>query len=1460
MGKYEIKRKYIIEYLEYLLVLFVILTNSTLFSHSTNSESFNSVAKVVPIVTVFLLIFLQLGFEKEKYIESIKGIELPLLVTLWFTVYYLLTKADMSTEICLDYVIKMLIFFGTVSIYFRIKKIKCEILDIWYKFADIIFIISITSLILYIALLLNPDVVRTGLSESRWSGTATRLGSVFGVVNFSSGSVFKVGSISFIKNCGICPEPPMFYSLLCIGLFVELFLRKNRVSLLRAVIVSLCIITTGGTNGIIIMIMGWGLLALTYITKVSKVLPIILVLVLALVCGGLILDKKKQGRGSFDIHINDYKVTMDCALDNPILGVGYRNTDGVMEYMSEVRRNQGSGLSNSVGPVYAHLGLIGGSLFLLAFGVGLLQYFNQNRKKVAYFTVGLFAIYALVAIQYNYMLILMIAFLYSLIDVRIGRNIIICLWGVDNSTLYTSEHVEAPLSWKKLAILVAVILVGFVTFMTSDKVYNLGYSYFIRHNLYLIQSVCMMPVYFMAILSAIFVLRYEYEISEYGERLKITTICIVATFLAVVVYESCFPNAYIGVETILKRQNIYNDFSVGVMLYLLFDVILYSFNSISVRIYRVIAHNTCLKKVALQVALAIVASVTFASSLVIVGTKNKRLSVPLEDIENPSELMHEASFEFIFERPHYNANKLLCSINIYSIDNLPLETKYIFGGDLDDEGRAIFDMVYVNTSNNVNVYYEIVPEDGVVFSVKASSKYNELQELRVSKYNYLNKVISIAYYNGDGTPRVLAGGYSIIQYDYDKQGRVIAIRYYNALGEPIMFRGEYFEVKYERDGRGNALREAYFDTQGVYKTFKQGYSIIERDYDSADQVISTRYYDGNGEPVIYSNLYFEERNEYDDQLRIKSSYWDVNGKLSYCRDKYSISSMKYDENRRVTEIKYYDPYEKLTKSSLGYATVRYEYNAAGKIISEKYYDENDHLVNQKDGYAVILRDFDDDNRLLGEAYQDENENPIGYEVRREYDKNGNLSRISYYSVNPETGDNELSMYKGEYAYIDYYYDSNNRRIREESFNTEGELTANGSNYAVLQNEYDQATGRKKRVTYYDENRSPVYLNGLYCAVTYGYDEKGNVSEESYWGFDDKPAVVEQGYHRVDKLYDDNNNVIETLFYGVNDRLMITNNGYAGIIFEYDANNRCTLEKYLDRDKENSVLKSGIAQKHIEYDENGNNIREYYTDNANKTAVLWDDYSEVISMYNDDNRVIRKEYYKAGEKTLIGKGYFAIAYEYDDRGLLTRTTYLDLSDEKIVMADGYSSELCEYDEKKQVTSRKYLDNNDNTAVLPRGFSELRYEYDELGRCIRMEYYDKHGKKVALGNGVFAEEYKYDKIGYGFCEADYYGIDNRPILVGDEYSIIRRYYNNKKKVFKDEYCNDEGNLVNRKSGQAYYEQVWDDRGNVIQISYFDADGNPVNINGQYFLEARAYDPDNNLKNKMYYTVDGEEYTPE
>ena len=150
-------------------------------------------------------------------------------------------------------------------------------------------------------------------------------------------------------------------------------------------------------------------------------------------------------------------------------------------------------------------------------------------------------------------------------------------------------------------------------------------------------------------------------------------------------------------------------------------------------------------------------------------------------------------------------------------------------------------------------------------------------------------------------------------------------------------------------------------------------------------------------------------------------------------------------------------------------------------------------------------------------------------------------------------------------------------------------------------------------------------------------------------------------------------------------------------------------------------------------------------------------------------------------------------------------------------------------------------------------DIHTYYDSRLRKVRQEYYTVEGARQQQKEGWFARDYTYDRNG-NVEWMRYYDCDDRLTPVEGGYAQLRRIYNAKRKIVREEYYDAEGKQAIVTGGYAAREYEYDSAGNTAAVRYFGADGEPCVIKKGYAELHSIYDEDRRVVYEAYFDVDG------
>ena len=368
-------------------------------------------------------------------------------------------------------------------------------------------------------------------------------------------------------------------------------------------------------------------------------------------------------------------------------------------------------------------------------------------------------------------------------------------------------------------------------------------------------------------------------------------------------------------------------------------------------------------------------------------------------------------------------------------------------------------------------------------------------------------------------------------------------------------------------------------------------------------------------------------------------------------------------------------------------------------------------------------------------------------------------------------------------------------------------------YSVERYSYD-SWGNLISIRNYDDDGNPRYDEGIF-EEKYDYDDFGNVVKTAKFDANKElicPTGSSIAYTLMDYNYNEKGVEIKESFYGKDgEPVTAERQDWFAQSKKYDDKGRLVKTKYWDKDgKPFGMGTTDVSEERYEYDIDGHRISESFFD-ANGNLTEKDGY--------------------------ISEHYASVKYEYDDKGNRIKEAYFDAQNVRIV------EKINEYDKWGNLAKISAYDKDghlaDQTKDMP-GYAVETYVNDEFGNTIKESYYDAKG---ALTKGPWG----YAVVTYGY---DQYGFISK-LCIYDE--------NQKEKPFDDDACtyyekDEKGNTIKRRERFSEERMKYDEKGNLIEKKYFDANGNSVISADGYATVTREYDEKGNLIEEKYFDTNG------
>ncbi|MGN0033989.1 MAG: serine/threonine-protein kinase [Candidatus Limimorpha sp.] len=662
--------------------------------------------------------------------------------------------------------------------------------------------------------------------------------------------------------------------------------------------------------------------------------------------------------------------------------------------------------------------------------------------------------------------------------------------------------------------------------------------------------------------------------------------------------------------------------------------------------------------------------------------------------------------------------------------------------------------------------------------------------------------------------------------------------------------------------------------------------------------------------------------EYDENGYIKTLRY-AGFQNIYVSDSHGIYGKQYvrDNKGRVIEEMYlaYDGSPKATKWGMGKKLFYYDENdnwsksvyqtidgqpalddTEGTGICENVYDKYGNLTAQyfknsegqlmlpgRQGCAGCLVEFDDKGFTRKQTF-------IGIDGNVEYSTLQGGAMISY-ECNEYGFYNKITFMDAEgnpcatnqgNAIIKLVTDEKGNELERWNYDVNNELVANDEGYAGHKAEYD-SLGHMIKITYYGEDGEPCETNSGYAGWTSEYNAMGDCIKQSNFGTDMQPTTSNANICSIVMERDLRGNITKMSYLDEEGNLTLSNEGIAITEYKYDDNGNEVLRQFFDKNNKPTKGYIGFAQKAYTYDDKGHMLSNRYYDVKND-LVLVDGIAG--NNYKRDGHGNIIEEFPIGTDKKIAKGKLMVRYKYDDKDNLIEFAVFDADGKPAINSNDIHKytqkfnnrnqciETCyyntkgeltpysnynycivrsEYDERGLNVKVSYFDKNNNPAIYygsqDGSYSSIVSEYDMYGRVIKQFFFDKNGlptdPKVMVPEGAV----EYDKWGNVIYLASLDGKGNLIRNPQTGWSYLRSEYDNKGNVLWISYFNEKQKAVLCKNGYHKVVNTYTNTSKIHTISYFNTNGAPMLVNN-YHKQVNKFD-DNDLEiENTYYDTKG------
>ena len=366
------------------------------------------------------------------------------------------------------------------------------------------------------------------------------------------------------------------------------------------------------------------------------------------------------------------------------------------------------------------------------------------------------------------------------------------------------------------------------------------------------------------------------------------------------------------------------------------------------------------------------------------------------------------------------------------------------------------------------------------------------------------KIKETEWVDENGQPAAGPDGYYAVRYTY-KQNDTFE-KYYDAEGKPYRVSGGYYGRRVQKDGKGNITEIEYLDKDGNRTLNRQGYAMMTMSYFGFGALRSVFYFNMNKKATVVPSLgYASIVYEYSNKTMTGRTYRDVKGKPTELKDGYAAVKMKTDKRYRVLSIRYDHANGKHATGPDGWFRCEKKRDDQGRITSVKYYDENEQLTDRGAGYAWEEYTYEGENTvkvtrhdLSGAVVADSQ--GIATVVREM--KDDKIVKESFLDKDGKRMNNAIGV-----GAVLYSYDLQGAIEKVTYQDTEGNTARCNGGYAGYRDTKD-GDGATASRTFLGTDGAPAETNGGYSEIRYSYDEAKNLVSKRYYDLGGKQVNAE----------------------------------------------------------------------------------------------------------------------------------------------------------------------------------------------------------------------------------------------------------------------------------------------------------------------------------------------------------------
>ncbi len=368
-------------------------------------------------------------------------------------------------------------------------------------------------------------------------------------------------------------------------------------------------------------------------------------------------------------------------------------------------------------------------------------------------------------------------------------------------------------------------------------------------------------------------------------------------------------------------------------------------------------------------------------------------------------------------------------------------------------------------------------------------------ELRLNETKKGGKVVRREWLDESGALTNGPEGYAYVIRSFS--GTTVTEKFYDAEGNPATLAGGYAGQMLTYGNRHRLEEIVYLDEKGKKTECGAGYARLRLTYSGSGKVTSAGYFDARNDSVTVPGLgYAAVRVEYRGSTMTKTTWLDASKKPRDLAAGYAVQIQSVNKSNKVTGIRFEHADGSAAASPEGWASCRRELDKKNREVSVKYYDLAGNLMPVGGSYAYEVKTWSGDQAYTLDRYDATGQRvPAGdgyASLKREYNKNDQLIRETCLDASGRVCEDATGV-----AVRSYGYDGEGRFSEVRYEDERGNAALNRMGCAGYTEKLDGDGFRISRV-FFGTDGKPVNTADGYSEIRFLYDGSRRIAKTEYY--------------------------------------------------------------------------------------------------------------------------------------------------------------------------------------------------------------------------------------------------------------------------------------------------------------------------------------------------------------------------